>query len=659
MYLSRIVIKDFRSIRELNLKFSPGKNVIVGRNNSGKSNIIKAIDLVLGENSPAFAKSENVTEIDFYTRKEIDSSGKENIVSSREIYIFCELKRDKDEKLDYEEMYKCNGFKVSAEIIRWEQDAKGKSKPVKRPKRIKDSELQKVFEVPDDSEFIYVDHKLRHQKTFESQFEDKNCFGFVFRANKDEDGNVTKCLRFVYREDESHDWVMAFYATIRNELLQSAIIPSFRDPANQLRLSNWTWYGKLMRFLTDKPAKSKELMDAFKQVKDVGDQIFQEAKDKVQTGALEISFPGTEIHFQFNTDLKTDIYKNCVIYVDDGFKSQLVDKGSGIQSATIIGLFNYYVKNIATKTSALLCIEEPELYLHPHARRVISDKLDAFLENNKNQVIITTHSSEFIRTTKEDMNIIFVKKEKSGCTIALPIEIKNYKRLLLDNNQNELFFADKVVVCEGFDNYILRWIAQEKFTGKLDEENVSIISVGGKDKIDDLTKMVLNMGIECYVFADFDYFLRDQGVEADKYDPKNKHESIQTLGAEFFKQTCIYGSVGDTKFSELQKLRAQIKQHEEKKFYTAKKLDDFKNGDQQKLKILSDFLADLRAHGICTLTQEIEGFCRDDKLLAPDKKLTLDSIFDINAQIDRGAKISDLFDINEPEEFLKTVFRKA
>lgn len=90
------------------------------------------------------------------------------------------------------------------------------------------------------------------------------------------------------------------------------------------------------------------------------------------------------------------MYKNTIIYVDDGFRSQLTEKGSGIQSATIIGLFNYYTKNINTVTSALLCIEEPEVYLHPHARRVISDRLDDFLDGQKNQVIITTHSSEFI-----------------------------------------------------------------------------------------------------------------------------------------------------------------------------------------------------------------------------------------------------------------------
>ena len=66
MYLSRLFIKNYRSIKELDLTFAKGKNVLVGRNNAGKSNVLKAIDLVLGEYSPTYTKSENVTESDFY-----------------------------------------------------------------------------------------------------------------------------------------------------------------------------------------------------------------------------------------------------------------------------------------------------------------------------------------------------------------------------------------------------------------------------------------------------------------------------------------------------------------------------------------------------------------------------------------------------------------
>ena len=84
MYLSRIFIKNYRSIRELDLEFSKGKNIIVGRNNSGKSNIIRAIDIVLGERSPTYDKWENIGLGDFYSWKE-DEDERSPIKSSNEI----------------------------------------------------------------------------------------------------------------------------------------------------------------------------------------------------------------------------------------------------------------------------------------------------------------------------------------------------------------------------------------------------------------------------------------------------------------------------------------------------------------------------------------------------------------------------------------------
>lgn len=43
MYLSRLVIHNYRSIKYLDLGFAKGKNVIVGKNNAGKSNIINVL----------------------------------------------------------------------------------------------------------------------------------------------------------------------------------------------------------------------------------------------------------------------------------------------------------------------------------------------------------------------------------------------------------------------------------------------------------------------------------------------------------------------------------------------------------------------------------------------------------------------------------------
>lgn len=51
MYLSTVEIKNFRSIKKIEVDFQPGLNVVVGRNNTGKTNLLRAIRHALGPNA--------------------------------------------------------------------------------------------------------------------------------------------------------------------------------------------------------------------------------------------------------------------------------------------------------------------------------------------------------------------------------------------------------------------------------------------------------------------------------------------------------------------------------------------------------------------------------------------------------------------------------
>ena len=186
MYLSRIYIENYRSIKKLDLRFISGKNIIIGRNNAGKSNIIKAIDLVLGENSPDYNKSENITDNDFFTVNGIKSS---------EIIIWSELTRLPHEDLDYEELYKCFGYYI------WKE--KGAIKRIKTcnvPARL--SELF-TYAVQDNKEKTYINPKQKNNMVLENELGSMFSFAYGFRATRDEDGKVEKEIRLFYRENES------------------------------------------------------------------------------------------------------------------------------------------------------------------------------------------------------------------------------------------------------------------------------------------------------------------------------------------------------------------------------------------------------------------------------------------------------------------------
>ena len=298
-----------------------------------------------------------------------------------------------------------------------------------------------------------------------------------------------------------------------------------------------------------------------------------------------MAFPDTDISFQFNPDTKQDVYKSALIYIDDGFISQLQDKGSGIQSAIIIGLFHFYAREIAHTGSSLLAIEEPELYLHPHGRRIISDRIDDFLEGNKNQVIITTHASEFLNSAQENLNIIVVKKDAKNGTTAKNIGFKTAKekQILIKNQNTEMFFADLVFLVEGGgDKYIVEALAENYGAKKecLGEKwpnnnNISVIPVGGKKEFWKYSQKLNEAGIGCYVLADFDFFrdgLSDYLTKLNFTSLKIKHNTIN-------------GKIGSQK--------------------NIKKMTDLANGIKKEI---ADFIDELKKDNIFILSGELENY---------------------------------------------------
>ena len=71
MYLSKIIIKNFRKYKDITINFHKGINVLIGENNSGKSTIIDAIKIVLGTQGGDYVR---INEEDFFTDSEGESA---------------------------------------------------------------------------------------------------------------------------------------------------------------------------------------------------------------------------------------------------------------------------------------------------------------------------------------------------------------------------------------------------------------------------------------------------------------------------------------------------------------------------------------------------------------------------------------------------------
>ena len=208
-----------------------------------------------------------------------------------------------------------------------------------------------------------------------------------------------------------------------------------------------------------------------------------------------------------------DYYKNIRLSVDDGIETPLENKGSGLQSLIMIELFKFYCKIF--NQSSLLILEEPELFLHPHAKRMLSDILNDFIADNRNQIIITTHSEEFIHNIDIE-NINVIRKTNEG-TKKSRICKENYGdgkelqklKIELQHKNAEMFFAEKVILVEGEEQILIPEIVKSIY-GKniLNNNDISIIKVGGKTYFDIYRKVLNELSIKNYIIADYDIINR-------------------------------------------------------------------------------------------------------------------------------------------------------
>lgn len=102
--------------------------------------------------------------------------------------------------------------------------------------------------------------------------------------------------------------------------------------------------------------------------------------------------------------IRRALRRSATLYVDDGTKTEISFKGDGIISLTAISLLKYLVGSRNSNINILLAIEEPESHLHPKAIHQLKDILQDISTNS--QVIITTHSPLLVEKQDIHQNIL-------------------------------------------------------------------------------------------------------------------------------------------------------------------------------------------------------------------------------------------------------------
>jgi len=246
--------------------------------------------------------------------------------------------------------------------------------------------------------------------------------------------------------------------------------------------------------------------DLYKNFKNQHDAVFNTGQDSLKsrltTLSQEIStilneqWGKIELSFKFDlADNSSHLKKGNVLVKEGSTEHDLQDKGSGLQRSIMISMIQILSKVHLSQedSNIILCIDEPELNLHPKAQEKLASALGKLSDNI--QVIISTHSPYILKSFKKGTDVVYVFRNEDpaspkkldtlsilpfGPTLA---EIQYFAYNLAPNDlHNELYgYLKSESLLTSFLNS-KKWLDDRKLRKHALDNSIAI-----KD-IDDITK---------------------------------------------------------------------------------------------------------------------------------------------------------------------------
>lgn len=262
-------------------------------------------------------------------------------------------------------------------------------------------------------------------------------------------------------------------------------------------------------------------------------QGLDERRNELNETLKKLSNQFIELNMQVEyaeLDIESAIQPKTKLSANDGFDTDIAQKGHGMQRVAIFQLLQAYVtlhgKEAGSK-DFIFAIEEPEIFMHPSYKRSLYSMFKKLASSNF-QVIYSTHDPAFITMERfDDIKIVRKQKRALGCRSVLSelswenlkelpsfqAELKKYNtpqslREALANHccgaQNEGFFSEKVILVEGpTESYALP-VYFDLLGFDLDSKSISIVEAGSVNNVSMLFAIFDSFGIPCYCIFDGD-----------------------------------------------------------------------------------------------------------------------------------------------------------
>lgn len=489
MYLKYIQIVNFKNLKAARFEFAKGANTIIGENDSGKSNALTAIRILLDDNY--YYNTKRLKETDFSYALG-DWRGHWIIISA----FFDEISReDKSNEFCAELTPEQENIDFLKSYIRCADKEFGTVSLFIRPCRAKRAELAEAaqngtFEAV-RSQIKLSDYEFYYTSRSQADFTDENVYKSIV-------GDI--CAgQYVNPEDDDQS-VLGSKIDIMNvwQHISTVFIDALRDveselrkPKNPIRQIIDTIEGNIEETdIDDIKRKISELnqkISHIPQVSDIGSQVNQKLLEMI--GA--IYSPEIKLESRLKEDFAT-------------LARYLTISPSNQKDIDLLGLGHLNILYIAMKLVEfevnrnrellnIMIIEEPEAHIHTHIQKTLFNNLQ--VTHTYTQVVMSTHSTHLSEVSdiekvnamkKVDEQTSLVMKPTNGLD-QFGADVLEYKGIsfskilsrYLDAKRSVLLFSKGVIMVEGDGEEILIPALVKKVLGvSLDEMGIGLINIG-------------------------------------------------------------------------------------------------------------------------------------------------------------------------------------
>lgn len=473
MHISKLNIVNYRNFLNTKLLFNKGVNTIIGENASGKSNIFRAIRLLLDENMirSAYRLDEN----DFHRGLKrwqghwiIISLEFENISPDESIQaLFLHGTGNIGNNIVGKATYNLI-FRPKKEIrLRLSQLAQGDHTSLNLIlETITTEDYETIFTGRSSADFTSQAFYNEVVGDFENVIFNKEIENPAIGAKVPTILSITKEISFTFVQ-ALRDVVAEFHNNRTNPLL------------SLLKSKSGDIKPELFKPITD---QVKALNRSIEDLPDV-QTIRTDIKTTIKAAAGEAYSPSS---LSIKSDLSDEadrLFQSLKLFVGEsgeeyeGSIHELSLGGANLIFLTL-KLLEFQYQKAKQSFANFLLIEEPEAHIHTHIQKTLFDKLN--YENT--QIIYSTHSTQISEVSNvENMNIL--GRDGGQCHAFQPViglepeQTRNVQRYL-DAVRSNLLFAKSVILVEGDAEEILIPIMIKKVLGiSLDELGVSLINI--------------------------------------------------------------------------------------------------------------------------------------------------------------------------------------